>query len=140
MALRIKIVPHAYDDKIHQFLARHLTYENVDATANPTAADYARRHPQCTYVAQLSHGRIVGVICTSVNEVLFLAVHGDYRRRQIGQRLVRHVLEYFKNVFVLPEKINTRGIEFYKKLGFVEQGACPCKKCKDLTRYVLYDR
>lgn len=69
--------------------------------------------------------KIVGYVIADEKRglIVSIAIHPEYRRRGYGKMLMKHVLRFMKGKVVLQvRKSNKEAIEFYKKLGFEEEG------------------
>ena len=87
---------------------------------------YLERNPGMSFVA-LADGKIVGAILSGHDGrrgyIHHLAVHRDYRRRRIGQRLVESSLQVLGNAGIRKSHIfifqnNREGIAFWKSIGW----------------------
>jgi ribosomal protein S18 acetylase RimI-like enzyme len=114
-----------YNNDVRKFLSRYLCYKD---SPGASISDYEADPPDYCFTATLEQSRkLVGVLCLEdwgvdgILDVKYLAVHPDYRKRNIGKRLVLDVFQIIKGLqelCVYPEKINTGGIQFYHKIGF----------------------
>lgn len=69
--------------------------------------------------------KIVGYVIADEERslIISIAIHPEYRRRGYGKMLMKHVLRFMKGKVILQvRKSNKEAIEFYKKLGFEEEG------------------
>lgn len=81
---------------------------------------------QDTFLVALARGKVAGYAIYSDGEaphLISLAVHPSYRRRGIGEALMRAVLRHTKGAMVLEVRENNMtAIELYRKLGFKSIG------------------
>ncbi len=87
---------------------------------------YLERNPGMSFVA-LADGKIIGAILSGHDGrrgyIHHLAVHRDYRRRRIGQRLVECSLQVLGNAGIRKSHIfifqnNMEGMAFWKSIGW----------------------
>lgn len=86
-------------------------------------------NPEGFFVAEESgviYGFVMGYRCGELEGRIFsLAVHRDQRGKGIGSRLLRRILQHFRSLNLQFAKLevresNTKAIELYKKMGFLE--------------------
>lgn len=70
-------------------------------------------------------GYFLGLLAQGDLDVVSIATKPDWRRKGIGQRLLRvsEEGEAVKRVYLEVEETNVAAIELYKKLGFAQYGA-----------------
>lgn len=67
------------------------------------------------FYEEFMDGRLVGMVCLYQDEMKYLAVHPEYRRRGVGSRLMRRIIQEVPTFVFNCNGKNTGALKFYEQ-------------------------
>ncbi len=118
-------------DDVNSFFTEQMSAENVEKFRQKLSSLDAGHH----YLVARMDGKIVGVsemkIGDSENEFNIIAILPEYQGKGIGRALWNknyELADHSKPITLYVAYYNVKAINFYKQLGFVEEGTMPVER------------